>query len=92
MPRLPFHKYLGPGNDLNEGEPINSADAIARLHDNQYENVKTSDDVFRADEDAIEHFTHDFLHTHSIPSAIGAAGLFLKNRLERYTGIIYPFR
>lgn len=34
---LPGYKYLGPGNTLNLGEPTNPLDAIAKIHDEQYE-------------------------------------------------------
>lgn len=33
---LPGYKYLGPGNGLDKGEPVNYADAVARDHDLSY--------------------------------------------------------
>lgn len=36
---LPGHKYIGPGNPLDAGEPTNAADHAARLHDNDYDRL-----------------------------------------------------
>lgn len=33
----PGYKYLGPGNDLNQGEPTNPSDAAAKEHDEAYD-------------------------------------------------------
>lgn len=34
---LPGYNYLGPGNGLDRGEPVNEADAAAREHDEAYQ-------------------------------------------------------
>nr|QKN88779.1 MAG: capsid protein [Dependoparvovirus sp.] len=36
---LPGYKYLGPGNGLDKGEPVNAADAAAREHDKGYDEL-----------------------------------------------------
>ena len=36
---LPGYKYLGPGNKLNKGPPVNEDDYVALLHDYQYDRL-----------------------------------------------------
>nr|WDW25754.1 MAG: VP1 [Canine parvovirus] len=36
---LPGYKYLGPGNGLDKGEPVNKADAAALEHDKAYDQL-----------------------------------------------------
>ncbi len=36
---LPFYKYVGPGNTLNRGRPVNKADWAARIHDKAYTEI-----------------------------------------------------
>lgn len=44
---LPGYKYLGPGNGLDKGEPVNAADAAAREHDKAYdEQLKAGDNPY----------------------------------------------
>lgn len=44
---LPGYKYLGPGNGLDKGEPVNKADAAAREHDKAYdEQLKAGDNPY----------------------------------------------
>lgn len=35
---LPGSKYIGPGNPINSGKPVNKDDALARQHDIDYDN------------------------------------------------------
>lgn len=90
MPRIPWHKYLGPGNSLNEGEPVNNADRIAYYHDLAYD--KRPEDVSRADEEAIEDFGLNIIENPSeaLPSALGWLGLKAKRAWERHFGQVYP--
>jgi len=39
---MPGSKYIGPGNPMNLGKPLNSADAAARLHDMDYDKILKS--------------------------------------------------
>lgn len=39
MPVLPGYRYVGPGNKLNNGEPINDTDRAARKHDFAYQRL-----------------------------------------------------
>lgn len=85
------HKYLGPGNPINNGEPINSADRIAQQHDLEYAKAKTKQDIFNSDKKAIASFYKDFVREPSIGSAAGALGLSIKHSAETILGsVIYP--
>lgn len=85
------HKYLGPGNKLDSGEPTNSADYIAKIHDTEYSQAKTKEDIFRSDKKAIRDFTDDFVENKSIGSLIGLTGLSIKHGAETLLDrVIYP--
>lgn len=86
----PGHNYLGPGNPLNNGKPVDKDDEIAEKHDWAYHNSRTTEDVRAADKTAIKEFTSDFLSTGNYESAIGAAGLGLKFIGESVIGVQYP--
>lgn len=94
MPRWPFHKYLGPGNSLDEGPPVNRADYIARHHDEHYEFEPEA--AREADEEAIQQFLHGAFESSDISNfysnIIGAGGLSIKKRVEDRVGQIYPKR
>lgn len=82
--RLPFHRYLGPGNSLQEGEPVDEDDAIARDHDLRYEEARSAEDVHAADEHSAGDFIDDFAVRGSLHSLAGAAGLTGKRLLEQH--------
>lgn len=87
---LPGYKYLGPGNSLDEGDPVNSADAIAKVHDQEYEN-RTKEDVYSSDWKAISSFAEDFWKSPSIGNSAGVLGLGTKHIVEKALGnVIYP--
>lgn len=88
---FPGHKYLGPGNKLNVGAPVDTDDLIAKHHDLAYETACTIDDVHIADKNAIFEFLIDWLKNKNWHSAIGAMGLGLKHLAEVVCGrIFYP--
>lgn len=88
---FPGHNYLGPGNPLDNGEPVDNADKIARVHDNEYNNAVNSSDVFASDRKAIFNFSKDFVSDPNLPSLAGAFGLALKHGVEQnLTGVLYP--
>lgn len=87
---LPGYKYLGPGNSTDLGDPINSADAIARTHDLAYDAARSPSDIRGADRTAIRDFTTDVFTNHSVGSALGALGLSAKYAVESVTGVLYP--
>lgn len=85
------HKYLGPGNPLNNGIPINTADRIAQVHDNEYHVAKTKEDIYNSDRNAIEDFKKDFIENPNLSSLIGYSGLSIKHNIEKSLNtIIYP--
>nr|BAA82965.1 structural protein [Periplaneta fuliginosa densovirus] len=86
----PFHHYLGPGNPLDNNEPVDRDDAIAEEHDKAYANAKSSIDVINADKKAIDHFSEDFEKNGNLHSLIGKTGLQIKTAIEQRFGVIYP--
>lgn len=59
---LPGYKYLGPGNKLNKGKPLNYNDWVAYLHDHGYDQLlKQGKNPYtnwnRHDEKALQEFT-----------------------------------
>lgn len=88
---FPGHKYLGPGNDLNSGDPVDTDDLIAQEHDYAYETARCEEDVFIADENAIFSFICDWFKNKNWHSAIGALGLAFKHATEKLINrVIYP--
>lgn len=88
---FPGHKYLGPGNKLNAGPPVDTDDFIAKQHDLAYEDACTTEDVHFADKYAIFAFALDCIRKKNWHSAIGAIGLGLKHLTEVLCGrIFYP--
>lgn len=87
----PGHRYLGPGNPLYNGEPVDNADKIARTHDFEYNTATNKSDVFASDQKAISSFAKDFVLHPNLPSLAGAFGLSLKHGVEKnLTGVLYP--
>lgn len=95
---IPGFNYLGPGNSLNRGNPVNDIDADAQIHDNQYNQAKTSEHVKAADREftqkAIDHFIEGIGGAGNIGNtfggAIGGIGIGIKNLIEKKTGVLYP--
>ena len=61
---FPGYKYLGPGNSLDEGEPVNYDDWVAFFHDIEYDEIlKSGQDPYwnwsEADQKALENFTQE---------------------------------
>ena len=87
---LPGYNYLGPGNSLNRGPPVNATDGIAQAHDHEYHNAKSVEDIRRSDRTAIREFSKQAFKG-SLGGVIGAAGIGLKYGVESITGVQYPF-
>lgn len=45
----PGHNYLGPGNPIDNGPTVNTADEIAKKHDIKYSESITPEDIYNAD-------------------------------------------
>lgn len=92
MPKFTFpgHRYLGPGNPLRNGEPVDSDDCIAERHDWAYEFSASDRDVRRADRNTIVDFSRDAIDNRNWHSEVGALGLGAKYAIESVTGVQYP--
>nr|WGL41074.1 capsid protein [Psittaciform ambidensovirus] len=93
MPLLyPGHNYLGPGNELDNGPPVDKADEIARVHDYAYHNADSKSDIYKSDFESFKNFTSYFVSNPNLPSFAGAAGIGAKLIGETVLGAtIYPF-
>nr|QKE54881.1 MAG: capsid protein [Parvoviridae sp.] len=86
----PGHRYLGPGNQLDAGEPVDRDDEIAREHDIAYE--RNPNEAAAADTQAIDKFAEDFQRNLNVHSLVGAVGLQAKKSWEGIFGQKYPAR
>nr|QTE04062.1 MAG: VP [Phylloscopus inornatus parvoviridae sp.] len=88
---FPGYNYLGPGNSLDNGEPVNKVDKVARDHDIAYSRARSKQDIFNSDWKAIKSFGSEFIKSPSIAAASGAVGLGIKTGVERSINkTIYP--
>ncbi|XP_077550671.1 uncharacterized protein LOC144163838 [Haemaphysalis longicornis] len=79
---FPGYRYLGPGNPLNNGQPVDEDDRIAQQHDQAYSLAQCDSDIFSVDRTSVREFASDFARTGNWHSALGAAGLGIKNVVE----------
>ena len=86
--RLPYHKYIGPGNSLDEGSPVDFDDYLALEHDKTYEGSTSDSDIIQSDKQFASDFFSHWVETGHIPSLIGAAGLKTKSYIE-IIGLLY---
>lgn len=86
MPVLPGHRYIGPGNPLDNGEPVDEDDWVAYLHDLEYSLAQSDQDIQDSDKRAIS----SFLRIGNWESILGAAGLSAKWLTEKVFGVQYP--
>ncbi|KAH8032418.1 hypothetical protein HPB51_025149 [Rhipicephalus microplus] len=84
MPLFQGHRYLGPGNPLRKGDPVDEDDGIAKSHDEAYEQATSQEDVFAPDQASAALFLNDFTRTGNWNSALGAVGLGTENIVEQY--------
>lgn len=78
------YKYLGPGNPLDNGEPINHLDELAREHDISYDKAQDQVDILESDLEytckfMLNSLRPDVSATEKIWSVIGTVGLGLKS-------------
>ena len=88
MPKLtwPGYNYLGPGNPIRNGHPINSLDRKARIHDIQYSQAKTKEDIYASDSQALSSFSNE-----GALGILSAGALGAKTLTEQAIGgTIYP--
>ncbi|KAL3211370.1 hypothetical protein MRX96_008464 [Rhipicephalus microplus] len=65
------HRYLGNGNPLRNGDPVDEDDGIAKSHDEAYERATSHEDVFAADQASAALFLNDFRRTDNWHSPLG---------------------
>lgn len=96
---VPPYKYLGPGNDLNRGEPYNEIDSDARIHDIEYSKARNIKNILKSDKNFInkagDHIIEGIKLNESpsniIGSIIGGTGISSKHLIEKNTGkSLYP--
>lgn len=93
---LPGYKYLGPGNDMNRGSPINHVDEHAQQHDKAYETAMNKEDVYKADrtflKDLSDHIIDGSDSVYETAGAIsGVLGIGAKHIVEKTIGkTLYP--
>lgn len=88
----PGHNYLGPGNDLDAGTPVDKADEIAQKHDIEYSRATKKQDIFKSDKKAINNFRGDWQKNFNLPSLSGDIGLSIKHFVEsNLDRTIYPW-
>lgn len=88
---LPGYKYLGPGNNLYEGTPVNKTDSIARKHDFEYNSAVNKSQVYDSDNRAILSFFNEYSQSKTFGALAGALGLGVKTSVEQFFDTsIYP--
>lgn len=96
---LPFSKYIGPGNSLNQGKPSNNIDIHAREHDIAYNKAIDKVDIYNADKTFLSKISDHLVEyingnedpikgAQSIVSGIGIGGKHLFEKSINKT--IYP--
>lgn len=73
----PPFAYLGPGNNLDNGPPVNEIDSDARIHDKAYDSAQNLGDVQKADKQFIaaasDHIVEGINFHESPLNAIGSS-------------------
>lgn len=87
---LPGHNYIGPGNPVPNGYPVDKDDLIALRHDQDYHTATTEEEVRLADREAISEFWKDTKENYNVHSLLGTLGIGIKYGVESVTGVIYP--
>lgn len=100
---LPGYNYLGPGNSLNSGVPVNQLDAAAKTHDEKYHKIteyykKTKNR--KTFEQNIREADEEFLHEVSLIAPVttyesfakylAQGGIGTKYLVENIVGVVYP--
>nr|WBT00708.1 capsid protein [synthetic construct] len=86
---LPGYKYLGPGNGLDKGEPVNAADAAALEHDKAYDQqLKAGDNPYLKYNHADAEFQERLKEDTSFGGNLGRAVFQAKKRLLEPLGLV----
>lgn len=88
---LPGYKYLGPGNGLDKGEPVNFADSVAREHDLAYnQQLEAGDNPYLKYNHADAEFQEKLAQDTSFGGNLGKAVFQAKKRLLEPLGLVEP--
>lgn len=68
---FPYHKYLGPGNEITFENPVDEDDRLALIYDLDYEFSKNESDISNSDSFGSVLFLKNFLETSNVHSLIG---------------------
>lgn len=86
---LPGYKYLGPGNGLDKGEPVNNADAAALEHDKAYDaQLKAGDNPYLKYNHADAEFQEKLQDDSSFGANLGRGVFQAKKRLLEPLGLV----
>nr|ABZ10812.1 capsid protein [Adeno-associated virus 13] len=86
---LPGYKYLGPGNGLDKGEPVNAADAAALEHDKAYDQqLKAGDNPYLKYNHADAEFQERLQEDTSFGGNLGRAVFQAKKRILEPLGLV----
>ncbi|AAC58045.1 capsid [Adeno-associated virus - 4] len=86
---LPGYKYLGPGNGLDKGEPVNAADAAALEHDKAYDQqLKAGDNPYLKYNHADAEFQQRLQGDTSFGGNLGRAVFQAKKRVLEPLGLV----
>nr|QKN88776.1 MAG: capsid protein [Dependoparvovirus sp.] len=86
---LPGYKYLGPGNGLDKGEPVNQADAAALEHDKAYdEQLKAGDNPYLKYNHADEEFQDNLQGDTSFGGNLARGVFQAKKRVLEPLGLV----
>lgn len=88
---VPGYKYLGPGNGLDKGEPVNQADAAAQRHDQAYqEQLDQGDNPYLKYNHADEAFQKELEGDTSLAGNAANAVFQAKKRILEPLGLVEP--
>lgn len=101
---LPGYNYLGPGNDIDNGPPVNAVDEIAKKHDEDYEKITMEHQVTgdleeskRKIREADKEFINNMKDVEAptvhefIGKHAGITGILVKSTLEKVMDtLLYP--
>lgn len=86
---LPGYNYLGPGNGLDRGEPVNRADEVAREHDISYnEQLEAGDNPYLKYNHADAEFQEKLADDTSFGGNLGKAVFQAKKRVLEPFGLV----
>lgn len=83
---VPGYRYLGPGNPLDNGEPVNALDRLARTHDIAYDRATLPEHIHSAD----YQFISDAKSLGTPMAMTAASAIRMKLDFERVHGVQYP--